>query len=165
MHLCEPETRTSGYDLLLCSDVLYTTDPDRSTHGLKKLTSRLRPGGILLLHLPAMRWLYSRHDVAVHTKRRFSRAEVVSLFGELDLQIELLTYRMFLLFPVIVMARLPSLLCRTGIDQAAVRSDIALPTGPVNTLLRKIVEAENRLILKGMRFPFGSSLIAVGRKR
>lgn len=162
--LCEPEIRRTGYDLLLCSDVLYMTDLDQSTRGLRKLTSCLRPGGFLVLHLPAMHWLYSRHDIAVHTRHRFSRAEVVRLFGQLELEIELLTYRMFLLFPAVVMARLPSLLGRAALDVSTVRSDITLPAKPVNTLLKRIVEAENRLILKGVRFPFGSSLIAVGRK-
>jgi SAM-dependent methyltransferase len=163
--LCDPDPPGGSYDLILCSDVLYATGTAPAISGLRLLCERLRSGGLFLLHLPAFSWLYSRHDVAVHTKHRFRKAEVDSLLHELGLTIELNTYRMCLLFPLVVVSRLPSLLFRIHTSSAAeVRSDLRLPVAPLNVLLRTVVTVENRAIGRGMQFPWGSSLVAVGRK-
>ena len=36
-------------------------------------------GGVLVLNLPAYRWMPSRHDAAVHCVRRYTRRRVVRL--------------------------------------------------------------------------------------
>ena len=151
-------------DLILCSDVLYTTGTQPAMAGLRTLCSRLTSGGILLLHLPAFNWLYSQHDVAVHTRHRFKKPEVATVLKELELNIELITYRMFLLFPLVVLSRLPSILFANRTPSCDVKSDLELPNQMVNTSLRTIVQLENVALGKGIRFPWGSSLIAVGRK-
>jgi SAM-dependent methyltransferase len=167
-NLCElpqaVDKREERLDLVLCSDVLYTTDLTAAIPGLKSLCDRLRSGGVLLLHLPAFRWLYSRHDVAVHTRHRFSSREVSELLTELGLRIELNTYRMCFLFPLVVCRRLPSLLFGSPAAGADVRSDLKIPHRVINVVLKWIVCSENRAIGSGIRLPWGSSLIAVGRK-
>lgn len=161
--LTSPELHRDFYDLILCCDVLYTTGIQPVMDGLQRVISRLRPRGMFLLHLPAFNWLYSQHDAAVHTRHRFSKSEVVRLLDQLGLTTELITYRMFLLFPAVVVARLPSLL-RGVTDECAARSDLVLPSRLINATLNGIVRCENAAIEKGLRFPWGSSLIAVGRK-
>jgi SAM-dependent methyltransferase len=163
--LCNPDPPDGPFDLILCSDVLYATGIEPALAGMRRLCERLASGGLFLLHLPAFNWLYSRHDVAVHTKHRFCQAEVISLLDQLDLAIELITYRMFMLFPLVVLSRVPSLLFRSRSTSAGdVMSDLWLPILPLNALLRTVVKFENRAIGFGVRFPWGSSLIAVGRK-
>lgn len=160
----QPELRSSAYDLIVCSDVLYVTGLASARTGLNQLMDHLVPGGLFLLHLPALNWLYSRHDVAVHTSHRFTRPEVRDLLTSLGLTPLWLTYRMFLLLPAVVATRLPSLLCGIRGPVDAARSDITRPPRPVNTLLRWIVELENGLIVSGMPLPLGSSLFALARK-
>ena len=46
----------------------------------------LKPGGVLVLNLPAYRWLLSAHDVAVDNVRRYRRGEVRALLGERGLR-------------------------------------------------------------------------------
>lgn len=163
--LCHPPTTLGRIDVLLCVDVLYMTGLEDARPGLQTLVGQLSSGGWLILHVPAYDWLYSRHDVAVGTRRRFSRTEVRRLLTELGLSIELLTYRVSLLFPLIVMARLPSLLAGTKRPSAkAVVSDLAMPPRWLNSWLLIIVKLENWLIAQGVRFPCGSSIIALGRK-
>jgi len=41
----------------------------------------LRPGGRLVLNLPAFRWLLSAHDLRVHNTRRFTSGEVQALLA------------------------------------------------------------------------------------
>ena len=159
-----PVLHSTALDLILCSDVLYTTGVQAALPGLRTLIDQLRSGGLFLLHLPALNWLYSRHDVAVHTVHRFRKSEVSSLLRHLGLKCELLTYRMFLLFPAVVFRRLPSLMFGVKDQSITTRSDLGMPHPVLNSLFRTIVRAENAAIGLGVRFPIGSSLIAVGRK-
>jgi hypothetical protein len=118
----------------------------------------------MLLHLPAYTWLYSQHDVAVHTSERYTKKSVRRLIESLGLVPELITYRVCALFPAIVLARLPSILGRKPTRDEA-QSDLSLPSRPVNGALLKISSAENSLLRLGLCLPWGSSVLAIGRKR
>jgi hypothetical protein len=81
---------------------------------------------------------------------------------DIGLQVELITYRLFLLFPALVLRRLPSILFRP--DSTSARSDLA-PTPPwLNAFLCRLMAAEARMLARGARFPWGTSVFAVGRK-
>lgn len=167
--LCQPQQFTLGpkgdlLDLIVCSDVLYATEIEPAIAALKTLCGRLRSGGLFLLHLPAFNWLYSNHDVAVHTKHRFRKPEVIGLLKQLGLKIELISYRMFLMFPLVVLARLPSLMPGTRKSADKTTSDLQQPPVILNHMLYNVVALENRMLSCGIRFPWGSSLIAVGSK-
>lgn len=162
--LTRPALPHAPYQLVLCCDVLYTTGLAPAREGLAALRDSLAPGGALLLHVPAYQWLHSAHDDAVHTRERFTLGQIRDLLASLGLQIETLTYRISLLFPLVLIRRLPDLLGlrRARPDEAV--SDLALPPLPLNRLLLSIVTFENWLIAGGIRFPFGCSIVAVGRK-
>jgi SAM-dependent methyltransferase len=162
--VCDPELRHGALDLILSADVIYIPGAARARAGLTRLVGGLRSGGLLVLNLPAYGWLYSEHDVAVGTRERFTRAGVRALLEELGLAVELATYRMSLLFPAVVLARAPSLLSAKPSVEAA-SSDVRLPGRAANALLTRILELENAGIARGLRFPCGSSVLAVGRKR
>lgn len=154
-------------DLVVCSDVLYTTGTEAALPGLQRLCEQLRRGGLFLLHLPAFNWLYSDHDVAVHTRWRYRRPEVFRILSRLGLESVLVSYRMCLLFPLVVLTRLPSIFRLRGryrSDEHA-SSDLRVPARLISNALGAVLNLENRWLSRGGRFPFGSSLIAVGRKR
>jgi SAM-dependent methyltransferase len=106
----DPEVHVTDLDLVLSCDVASIAGIEESTAGLLRLVGHLRRGGLLVLNLPAYAWLRSRHDVATDTRDRVTAGQVRRLLGRLGLSIELLTYRVFFLFPGIVLARLPSML-------------------------------------------------------
>jgi SAM-dependent methyltransferase len=162
--LCTPEVHVPELDLIFCCDVLYTTPLDEGIAGLKTLTDRLRPGGLLLLHLPAHNWLKSRHDLAVHTRQRFTRASARRIFSSLQLRVELLSYRMCVLLPAVVAWRLPSLLGLGAKDSQTAISDLRPVPAPLNRLLLTALQLENRVLSRGISLPWGSSIVAVGRK-
>jgi SAM-dependent methyltransferase len=161
--LCAPELRQPAIDVALCSDVIYATGAAESLPGLRAIAERLRSGGVLLLHVPAYQWLYSDHDAAVHTRERYTVRQVRALLGSLGLSIECLSYRVCLLFPLVVLARLPSLLRRRRGDGGAV-SDLVLPPRWINAGLERLLRLENWCLERGLRCPFGSSIVAVARK-
>ena len=63
----EPET----FDLITCLDVIEHTPDDRVT--LTELRRVTRPGGFLLVTVPAYQALWSYHDEANHHYRRYGR--------------------------------------------------------------------------------------------
>ncbi len=162
--LCEPDLHVDELDFILCCDVLYTTPLAAGVAGLRTVCDRLRSGGLLLLHLPAYQWLTSRHDLAVHTRQRFTTWAARDIVSSLGLRVELLSYRMFLLFPAIVARRLPSVVRRGAANRELIRSDLQPVRASVNRALVSVLHVENRLIARGIRLPWGSSIVAVGRK-
>ena len=160
----DPVLRAGQLDLVVSLDVLYIPGAEASMKGLERLVSALRSGGLLILNLPAYDWLYSEHDVAVHTRERFTVGRTRALLDRLGLHVARLTYRLCALFPAIALARIPGMIrARRGSTEA--RSDLhAVPGEAMSRALLALLEMENRLLARGLRLPWGSSVFAVGRK-
>ena len=58
------------FDLTLATDVIEHLDDDR--RALRELRRAARPGGRLLVTVPAYRWLWSQHDESMHHRRRYT---------------------------------------------------------------------------------------------
>lgn len=161
--LCVPEFHAEQFDLVLSCDVLSMTGLEAARTGMLRLVERIRPGGLLMLNLPAYQWLFSRHDVAVATRQRFTAAQIRRFLESMGLEIDLLSCRLCALFPAIVLARLPSIFL--GSRQPAPHSDLSIPHWLVNCCLERALSWENLVILHGVRFPWGSSIFVVARQR
>ena len=59
------------FDFAVCLDVIEHIDDD--LRALRELHRVVRPGGTLLVTVPAYQWLWSEHDVINHHKRRYTR--------------------------------------------------------------------------------------------
>lgn len=163
--LCRP-TRVEGqeFDWIVSLDVIYIPGAERARPGLQSLLTRLRPGGRLLLNLPAYNWLYSEHDAAIHTSERYTRSSVRILLEELGLEPEFLSYRLCALFPLVVATRIPGMWKARNAPEAA-RSDLhRLPSRFVQRALGSVLSLESRGLAAGLRLPFGSSVFAIARK-
>jgi SAM-dependent methyltransferase len=162
--LANPSLHVDELDLAVSLDVICLPGVERARAGLECVAAALRPGGLFMLNLPAYDWLYSEHDAAVHTTERYTARRVRTLLNSLGLRVELLSYRLFFLLPVVVLKRLPSLI-RARPDPGKARSDLhAMPGGFTNRTLLAVLKAENQLIARGSRLPWGSSVFAIGRK-
>jgi ubiquinone/menaquinone biosynthesis C-methylase UbiE len=119
----------------------------------------LRPGGILVLSVPAHRWLWSKHDVALHHFRRYTVREISQQLARARFEIETASYAVFLLFPLVVLSRLLERF-RPGPAEAS------LPNVPswLNRTLIHLLRLEGGWVLSGWRLPWGSSVVAIGRK-
>jgi SAM-dependent methyltransferase len=118
----------------------------------------LQPGGVLVLSVPAFRWLWGPHDVALMHHRRYSRKEIVEKLSTAGFVVERASYAIFFLFPAVVLIRL--------IDKALNRSpEVRLPKVPgmINRLLIGLQRFESRL-LESFPLPFGSSVVVVAKK-
>ena len=72
---------TNASTSIVMTDVLEHLDDQAGT--LSALRERLRPGGWLLMTVPAMSWMWSDHDVTHHHRRRYQAAELRTLRGYL----------------------------------------------------------------------------------
>ena len=143
------------YDLVALLDVLEHVPDDQGS--LAAIFTRLKPGGAVLLSVPANPWMWSAHDVAHHHHRRYRKREIAALARETGFEIDLLSPFNTMLFPLIAGVRLVNK--ARGHDSA----DDALPPAPVNRALDVIFGAESALIGR-LPFPFGVSLVAVLRR-
>jgi hypothetical protein len=71
---------------------------------------------------------------------------------------------MCVLLPAVVAWRLPSLLRRGPTDSEKAISDLRPVPAPLNRLLLTSLQLENCILARGIPLPWGSSIVAVGRK-
>ena len=150
------------FDVITCIDVLYHRGIDDDVAVLERLRTALKPGGLLLIHLVAAPALYSSHDLAVHSRERYTRPLLQQRLEKAGFTIAQLTYRVATLFPLIAAWRR---LRRREPDVAPseVVSDLSLPPALINAALLRLMRAENWL-LRHVNLPCGSSLLAVCRR-
>ncbi|HEY5313546.1 MAG TPA: methyltransferase domain-containing protein [Pirellulales bacterium] len=158
-----PEMRQRRYDLVLCCDVISSIGLAQCRDGLRAITSRLSPEGMLLVHVPACPRLLGTHDSAVGTVERYRPDDLRSLLDELGLAPQILGYRMSLLFPAVAAVRLGRS-CLSKRPNARPRSDLRASGGIGSRVWRAIVAGENLATSRGFRWPIGSSLVAVARR-
>lgn len=145
----------ASYDLIALLDVLEHVVDDQGS--LAAIFGKLKPGGALLLTVPANPWMWSAHDTAHHHHRRYRKREIDSLARGAGYDIELLSPFNSLLFPPIAAARF---IGRLRGDES---SDDAMPGAVVNQALETVFGFERELIGR-VPMPFGVSLVAVLRR-
>lgn len=157
---CEPEC----YNVITCIDVLYHTGVSNDGTVLKQLHNALKPGGILIVNLVAFEFLRSTHDIAVHTRERYTIPMLKNRLAQAGFRCEQISYRVSLLFPLIAAYRALAALSHSG-NKAAENtdSDVVMPHPAINFLLLKSIRLENMLLRFGC-FPFGTSVFAIARK-
>lgn len=152
----------NAFDVAVSVDVLESDAVDE-TAAVGEMWRVVKPGGYLVLVVPAYRWLLTEeHHRAVHAVRRFSRQDVIALLECQPVRTIRITHLFAALFPAIAVYRLA--LQRFGhAPQAQPRSDLRPLPGLINEALFHITDLERR-ILKRADLPFGSSILAVAQK-
>jgi SAM-dependent methyltransferase len=145
--------RARQYDFIATLDVIEHIDDDQAA--LTAIAGKLKPGGKLLMTVPAHQWMWSAHDVVNHHKRRYSKQALRRLVEGSPLRLDRIGYFNSLLFPLAVAERFASRL--RGKDSA----DVKLPPSPLNSALRTVFSAERHLVGR-LPLPPGLSLFAVG---
>jgi SAM-dependent methyltransferase len=147
---------SQSFDLVLMIDVLEHLDDDGAA--LRALRERVRPGGLLMLTVPAFQLLWSPHDVAHHHRRRYRANQLREVVSRAGYDVLYLSYYNFLLFAPILAARLAQRVTGRHIEDHG----LALPSRPLNWALRKTFSAE-RFVLGRASLPLGVSLILLAR--
>lgn len=157
------------FDCVTCVDVLYHRQVENWQEALAVMVSKLRTGGLLVLQVPAWECLSGAHDRAVDGVRRFRREPVEQFLGGIGFEILVSSYRFSWLFPGMFFLRGWERLFkkkRLHSNDLTRFSRSLRPFGrAAHQILLGIALCENSLLLSGFRFPVGSSLFVVARKR
>ena len=133
-----PGVTRGTYDLVAVLDVVEHIEDDVAA--LKGMASLLKPGGKILIAVPAHQWLWSAHDVVNHHHRRYSKASLAEAITAAGLAPRKLTYFNSLLFPLAAAARIAGRL--TGRDD----SDDSPPAKPLNAVFETIFRLERHAV-------------------
>jgi SAM-dependent methyltransferase len=145
----------ASFDAVVSADVLYHLDDDRAA--LREYRRVLRPGGTVVVNVPAHHWLWSYHDVAVHGRRRYVRAEIAEKLHDAGFDPIRCTHWNTLPLPAILLRRKLLPAPRNG-------SDVQNFPKPIDAMFGALMAIERGWLRMGLSFPLGCSLLAVGKK-
>jgi SAM-dependent methyltransferase len=146
----------AGFDVIVSCDVVcQVSDPAMA---MREFFRCLRPGGWVVLTMPAYQWLYSYHDREVANLKRYTRPGVDRLLGEAGFEIVRSTYWNTLPFPLAVIKRkvLP--------PPSSATSDVKAFPVPVEAFFNGLMAIEHGWFSLGGRLPFGTSVLTVAKK-
>ena len=146
------------FDVVTSFDVLEHIEDDAQM--LAEMRRVLRPGGTLLVSVPALPFLWGPQDEISHHQRRYRRAALGRAITAGGFDLERLSFFNTLLFPPIAAIRVLRL-NRGGEAQSDFR---LVPGACVNRTLARLFASEARL-LRRRDLPIGVSLLALAARR
>src|SRR6201996_2449708 len=154
------------FDLITCLDVIEHTPDDRAT--LAELRRVCRPGGHLLVTVPAYPRLWSVHDEANHHYRRYSRAALRGAALDAGWALERMSsFNSMLLAPAaaVRLSRRRRARALNGTATEVYRDELSIGPAWLNGALEWPLALEARWLGRGGTLALGLSLIAVLRRR
>jgi len=146
------------FDLITCLDVLEHVEDD--VVGMRELRRVCKPGGWLLLTVPAYPALWSLHDEVNHHHRRYTRATLRAAARAGGWQIERVTSFNGLLLAPAAAVRLAQRRRQATNDY---RADVQIGPEWLNSVLERPLQLEARWLSRGRTIPLGLSLMALLR--
>lgn len=125
---------------------------------LRQFHRCLCQNGCLILNLPAYSWMLSAHDSAVSNVRRYTATGLRRLLKAAEFRPVYISYWNALLLPLMVIAR------KLAPQNRGVVSDVKLYPRSVEMLCRAATTLEAAILRRGVRLPFGGSILAVAVK-
>ena len=151
-----PGIERGAYDMIAVLDVIEHIEDDVAA--LRAMADCLKPGGKILVAVPAHQWMWSAHDVVNHHHRRYSKATLVKAIRDAGLGFRKMRWFNSLLFPLAAAARVAGRI--TGRDD----SDDSPPAKPLNTAFETIFRLERHLVGRVPMTP-GVSIVTIVEPR
>ena len=152
-----------SHDLVCLWDVVEHVPDDLGV--LAEARRALRPGGHLVVSVPAYQFLYANNDRVAHHQRRYTRGRLVQRVRQAGFEVRKATYvNVFLaplIIPTVLLIKLKERLHPVPDDPY---NNLSFPVPrAVNALLAGIFGSERHL-LRHVDAPFGHSLVVVARR-
>ncbi len=143
------------FDAVLLLDVLEHISEDGAA--LLALRKKLKPGGVIIVTVPAFMFLWSEHDTLHHHFRRYRTKQLASLAREAGFVSIRISYFNSILFPLVAIFRIAM---RLGLRKGG--DDLALPSPLVNRVLEAVFAFE-RFFIGRVPLLAGSSVLMTAR--
>ncbi len=153
--------KSQSFDLIFILDVLSHRAVFSDLEALRSAHHVLKRGGFLLVSDSAFNFLLSRHDHAFHIQQRYTCEGMRKKLTAAGFEVVKTTYFNFFLFVPIIIFRFWDKLWQG--DDIPV-SHLNRVNSGLNRLLYLVFKAEAPFLRK-IRFPFGSSLLCVAKKK
>lgn len=147
---------TAAFDAVAAFDVVEHFPDEEGILG--ELIRVLRPGGALLLAVPAYQWAWTTFDVAAGHHRRYTRPRLRRALATQPVHIDRVTHAFAGVFPFFAVDRL-----RSRLRPPSPSTELPEVPGPVDLLLRAISRLDLRL-LRRTDLPLGSSIMLLATK-
>ena len=144
-----------SFDAVVSADVVCQVEDGGGA--LREFARVVRAGGVVLVNVPAYRWLWSYHDDTCETKHRYTRPELAGLFHAAGLRVDFASYANLLPLPLIA-AR------RKIFRPAQPTSDVQLYPAPIEATFSALAAMEFAWQRAGWASPAGSSVFVAGRR-
>lgn len=146
------------FHIVICVDVIYHRMIKNDFRALQELYRVLKPGGILIIRVPANPWLHLSHDAVVHTRERYTKQTLLSKMSRAGFIIEKISFVNVILLPIALM--------QSFFEQYHHKKTSSVRSLPksMNALVYALLLPE-QFLLRYMNLPWGMGLLAVGRKR
>jgi len=142
-------------DVALLLDVVEHVEDDVAALAAARLA--VTEGGLLVVTVPAYRWLWSGHDEVLGHRRRYTAAGLRDVAERAGFRVVRVSYFNTLLFPLVALVRVWKGL------RGDHGHDLHRPPAPVNWVLEAMFAFERHLV-PHIALPFGASLILVARR-
>lgn len=152
--------KDGSFDLLCALDLLEHVEDDLGA--IREFHRILKPGGHLVLTVPAYMFLWSGHDVALQHKRRYEKRALMKSLESSDFHVERFTYWNTFLLPMVTLLRFIS----RGRQDERSGGRYGLPDLPgiLNHLLLRLLRVEKAIINRGYNLAVGVSMICICRR-
>lgn len=155
---------SSPFDLVGLFDVLEHIKEDQGV--LRQVFQLVKPGGWLLITVPANPNLWSYFDIASHHERRYTRELLISRVISSGFSVDFVSHYFAATFPLVwlnrrIMGNTPDIE-NNSVHQDAESELRIIPV--INDILREILGLEAAWLSRGKHLPFGSSLVLLARK-
>ncbi|EKE02635.1 MAG: hypothetical protein ACD_20C00350G0013 [uncultured bacterium] len=147
----------NNFDVIFLLDVLEHINDD--TASLYTIFSKLKPGGHLVMTVPAFNFLWSNHDDINHHKRRYTLTELTDKVRKNNFKIKCTSYFNTWLFPLIALVRI----IKSKIPALKDKSDLFMLPKTINNILTGLMSSE-RFLVENSVLPFGVSIIVIAQK-
>jgi len=150
----------AAFDLVTAFDIVEHVADDAAAFA--ELGRVCRPGGHVLVTVPAFQFLWGNQDVVSQHQRRYTRAALDAQMRAAGLVPRRLSYFNALLFPAVAAVRVARRV--RGEPTGEVKSDFSMTKpGLVNDALTHIFAAEGRWLAR-WRLPVGVSLMCLAER-